>query len=405
MRVTSRSLVDSVVNNLQKSQQTLDKLQTQISSNKRLHRPSDDPAAVWRSLRSRQDHASHVQHARNMDDAGNWLVSSGRALDGTQQILAKMRELAVQASDDSYSANDRAAIGREITQLKQQVLSLFNGTQYVGQSLFSGRQTGVAPFSADASGNVTYAGETGVTVPAASIDVAAVNGIESLTLTDAASAEPGTYRMGMAALAPGATSVDVTLTRYDSAGVAVPGATQTVAVAIPAAGDLTVVDFSALGITVTANTALGTATFAETATSEFTVGDATIEREIGAGVKLPVNLLGSKFLTMFQDLRDLERALSGSIQPEISKGIANLDKAIELTLVSQAELGTRQNRLDNAGERLLEADSEAVRIQREIEDVDLADALTRLTTQQAIYRAALETGARVVPMSILDFLR
>ena len=46
MRVTTRSLVDNVVRQLQQNAQAVDKLQTQIASGKRISRPSDDPAAV-----------------------------------------------------------------------------------------------------------------------------------------------------------------------------------------------------------------------------------------------------------------------------------------------------------------------------------------------------------------------
>ena len=403
MRVSSRSIVDSVVRQLQHNAQAVDKLQTQIASGKRIRRVSDDPSAAWRALRLRRDHAGHEQTLRNMDDARNWLLSNDRVLSGTGSALAKLRDYAVQGADDSYSANDRIAIAREVTQLKEHILSLFNGTQFVGQSLFSGRKTDVQPFTVDAGGNVLYAGETGITIPATSTDLSAAGGITALALTDTDSAVQGNYRVSVTAAAAGVS--DVTITRYDAAGVAVPGATQTVSVTIPAAGQPLVVDFGDVGVTLTVNSGLGSTAFVESATSEFAAGSAQIARDIGAGVNLPVNLLGTKFLTMFQDVVSLERALKSDDQVNISKGIANLDRAIELTLVSQAEVGTRMNRLDNGEERLRDADLETTRMQGDIENLDTIDALTRLTTQEAIYRAALETSARTVPMSILDFLR
>ncbi|HET7771781.1 MAG TPA: flagellar hook-associated protein FlgL [Chloroflexota bacterium] len=406
MRVTTRSLVDNVVRQLQQNAQAVDKLQTQIASGKRISRPSDDPSGVWRSLKLRGGHDANTQHLRNMDDARNWLASEDRVLSGTNAALARMREYAVQGADASYSNNDRLAISREVSQLKEHILSLFNGTTFVGQSLFSGRQTGTQPFTVDANGHVLYAGETGVTVPAASTDLVSGNGIASLTLTDTDSAVPGSYRVAVGAIGAVTPGVaDVTITRYDSLGVAVPGATQTVSVTVPAGSDPKVVDFSSLGLTLTVNSSLGSTAFAETVASEVTVGSAQIAREVGAGVNLPVNLLGAKFLTMFQDIKSLEKALQTNDRAAVAQGIANIDKALEVSLVSQAEVGTRLNRLDVAEESLRGADLETTRLQGEIESLDTIDALTRLTTQQAIYRAALEAGARTVPMSILDFLR
>ena len=403
MRVTTRSLVDNVVRQLQQQAQTLDKVQTQVASGKRISRPSDDPVGVWRSLNLRREHDGNTQHLRNMDDARNWLVSEDQVMSGTTAALARLREYAVQGADDAYSNADRIAIADEVAQLKEHLLSLFNGTTIVGQSIFSGRQTGTAPFSKDANGNVLYGGETGITTPAASIDLVPGNGIAGLTLTDTDSAVPGSYRVAVGAVAAGV--ANVTITRYDSLGVAVPGATQTVAVTVPTGTNPKVVDFSSLGLTLSVNSSLGSAAFAESVTSQLTAGSAQIAREIGAGVNLPVNLLGAKFLTMFQDVTAMEKALRANDRTTVSKSIAALDTAIDVTLVAQAEVGTRLNRLDIGQERLAEADLETTRIQGEIENIDTIDALTRLTTQQAIYRAALETSARTVPMSILDFLR
>ena len=406
MRVTTRSLVDNVVRQLQQNAQAVDKLQRQIASGKRVSRPSDDPSGVWRSLKLRGGHDANTQHLRNMDDARNWLASEDRVISGTNAALARLREYAVQGADASYSNNDRIAIAREVTQLKEHILSLFNGTTFVGQSLFSGRQTGTQPFTVDANGHVLYAGETGLTVPVTSTDLVSGNGIAALTLTDTDSAMPGTYRVAVGAIGAVTPGVaDVTITRYDSLGVAVPGATQTVSVTVPTGTDLKVIDFSAVGMTLTVNASLGATAFAETAASELTAGSAQIAREVGAGVNLPVNLLGAKFLTMFQDITALEKGLKANDRSAVAASIADIDAAIEVSLVTQAEVGTRLNRLDSAEESLREADVETTRMQNDIEALDTIEALTRLTTQQALYRAALETGARTVPMSILDFLR
>ena len=403
MRVTSRSIVDNVVRQLQQNAQALDKIQAQVTSGKRITRVSDDPSAAWRALRLRREHAGNDQLLRNLDEARNWLTGNDRILQGATDTIARARELAVQGSDDGYSPNDRAAIAEQIKQLKEATVALFNDANHVGQSLFSGRRTDVPPFTLDSAGNVRYAGETGVNIPPASSDLSLANGIEALSLTDTTSATPGTYRVAVTAAAAGA--ADVTITQYDSLGVAIPGATETVTVTIPTAGALEVVDFSALGLTLTANSALGTTAFAESATSQVTVSDAAITREIGAGVTLPVNLTGSKFLSLLNDLTALEAALRADSQPDIAKGIANLDKHLENLLVTQAEVGTRLNRVQDTEQRVRDADLEVTRIQTETEDADPIETLTRLTTQQMIYRTALETGARVVPMSILDFLR
>jgi flagellar hook-associated protein 3 FlgL len=406
MRVTSRSMVDSVVRYLQQNAQALDDIQKQVISGKRITRPSDDPAAAWRALRLRRDQADNNQLLRNIDEARNWLTANDRALNAASDALARLRELAVQGADDSYVQTDRRAIAREVAQLKEHLLGIFNGTIHVDQKVFGGLKTTTTPLTVDANGNIVYTGDTGVTIPAASGDLDPANGIQSLTLTDATSAIPGSYRVAISApILPDNTTVQVTATRYDTAGNPVAGASQTLTVTIPQVGELNAVDFGQLGLTLTVNSAVGTLSFGENAASEFAVGSASIAREIAPGTNLPVNLLASGFLTMFQDINRMEKALNANDQPNIAKGIANLDTAINRVLTVHAEIGTRMNRLDVAHQRRIDIDAEVARVQVATEDVDMVAALTRLTTQQAIYRATLETGARTIPMSILDFLR
>lgn len=406
MRVTSRSLVDNVVRQLQSNAQTLDQIQNQVSTGKKITRPADDPVGTWKALRMRRDHADDTQLLRNVDEARNWLTANDQSLSQINDSLGRLRELAVQASDDSYTARDRAAIAGEAQQLQDQILSLVNGTTYVDQNVYSGLKTSSTPLVVDANGNTVYAGDTGITLPPTASDLTAANGLTGLTLTDAASATQGNYQLSISApIAPANTQVDVSITRYDAMGVAVPGATQTITVDIPTGNDLKVVDFSQLGITATLNSAAGAVPFGQSPTSQFTVGDAQIAREIAPGVKMPVNMLASRFLTMFQDLKNLNLAMTTNNQPKISQGIADIDTALKMVLTAQGDMGTRLNRLDAVQSRTTNLDTEAQRIQGDTENVDMADALTRLTTQQAVYRAALQTGARTVPMSILDFLR
>jgi flagellar hook-associated protein 3 FlgL len=130
---------------------------------------------------------------------------------------------------------------------------------------------------------------------------------------------------------------------------------------------------------------------------------ATIAREIGAGTTMTLNVPGGGYLALLGQVKDLAAQLAaGTIDPA---ALDHLDAGIDLVLTQRSETGARLNRLDTVEQGLIDLDIELQRLLAANEDVDYAEALTRYNTQQMVYQAALEVGANVVPMSLLDFLR
>jgi flagellar hook-associated protein 3 FlgL len=80
-------------------------------------------------------------------------------LKNTSDVMFRFKELAVQASNDTLSAADRKSIALEMTQLKEQILSLANSQDSNGNYLFAGSRVGKAPFAQDPHGAVVYQGD------------------------------------------------------------------------------------------------------------------------------------------------------------------------------------------------------------------------------------------------------
>ncbi len=405
MRVTNRMLVETVVRNLQHNLDALNQIQNQVSSGKRVTRPSDDPEAAALGVRLRHEKATGDQFLRNVEQARSWLTASDQALGDIGDALSRIRELAIQAANGTYTASDRAAIGQEVDQLRRHIIATLNDAVLVDQRLFAGaKTTAAAVFTLDANGNAVYNGATGVDLTGAT-DLVPAKGIEGITLSATDSATPATYRVTVSAASGGVANVQID--QYDSTSALVRSETQ--AVTVPAAGVIGVVEFSTLGLTMTVNSSLGATPITGTSTSTtnaFTTSATSLNREVGPGTNLPVNVMGSSFLPMLADLQALATNLSSSApsQTAIEQSIGAIDKAIDVVLKNRAEVGAKVNRLDFTQSRMSALQLEVQRLQSTNEDVDFAEALTRLTTQQAVYQASLQAGARTVPMSILDFL-
>ncbi len=167
-----------------------------------------------------------------------------------------------------------------------------------------------------------------------------------------------------------------------------------------------------------AGTATETRPYSLGAVDTYAGNGGSVARVIGVGVSVNVNvsaqnLLGegqgaadNKLLDVMRDIAENLRggtvadaqALRGT---DLERLDTNLD---ELTRV-RAVVGATANRLEAAGGRLDELEESGLDLLSKTEDVDIAETLVTYSNQKAAYEAALKTGANIVQVSLLDFLR
>lgn len=133
--------------NLQMNGTALGKVQERLSSGLRINRASDDAAGLAISETMRAQIRGLNQATRNSQDAISLIQTAEGALTETHSILDRMRELAVQAANDTYTANDRNEIQKEIDQLKSEIDRIANTTSFNNKNLLDG--TASALVSAD----------------------------------------------------------------------------------------------------------------------------------------------------------------------------------------------------------------------------------------------------------------
>jgi flagellar hook-associated protein 3 FlgL len=140
MRVTQGMLAENMLRNLSASYAKLGKYQDQLSTGKKINRPSDDPVVAMKGIAYRTNLTEVEQFKRNFSEAHNWIENSDAALDEATQVLQRIRELVVQASNDTYEASQRAAISEEIKQLTEHLASIAN-TKVGDKYIFNGTDT------------------------------------------------------------------------------------------------------------------------------------------------------------------------------------------------------------------------------------------------------------------------
>jgi flagellar hook-associated protein 3 FlgL len=106
---------------------------------------------------------------------------------------------------------------------------------------------------------------------------------------------------------------------------------------------------------------------------------------------------------MVISLRD--SLFEGSTEKVGSAGLRGVENALTSLAGSLAEVGARDSRLETVAKRLAWEKPELVRFDSQERDLDLADAITKLKTLEYTHEAALNTAARVLKPTLLDFLR
>lgn len=144
MRVTQSMLSNNLLRNLSSNYNKMGKLQDQLTTQKRITRPSDDPVVAMLGLGYRDSLNKVQQYSRNISEATNWLDSTDDAISQGVKVLQRIRELTVQASNGTYEEGQRGAIAVEVDQLKEQLETIAQ-TQVGGKYIFNGENTNKAP--------------------------------------------------------------------------------------------------------------------------------------------------------------------------------------------------------------------------------------------------------------------
>jgi flagellar hook-associated protein 3 FlgL len=130
-------------------------------------------------------------------------------------------------------------------------------------------------------------------------------------------------------------------------------------------------------------------------------------REIDAGNTIQINQDGNAtFAGAFTAVISIRDHLVSNDGASLgSSDLAALDAAMTTLLSARTNVGGRINRLESARSRQELLLSRLTEMLSKIEDTDYASAITELTNQETVYKAALEVGSRAIQPSLLDYLR
>jgi flagellin len=367
MRINHNIAALNSYGRLSKNNMATEKSLEKLSSGLRINRAGDDAAGLAISEKMRAQIRGLEQATRNAQDGISLIQTAEGGLNETHSILQRMRELAVQAANDTLTPDDRGSINTEIAELKSEIERIALSTEFNTKDLLDGS------FGASRSGGSLITSESG---------------LGSLSDISVTGAKEGTYTF------VASTSF---LQLKDSTGNG-----QTIAVSQFSDNTVQTIKFEQLGISVTTDTTFdangvtwnGLTIIVSGSTSTFQIG-----ADEGQSMSISIGDMRASSLGV-----DNVNILTSSAAGE---AITTINDALSTVSEQRATLGAYQNRLEHSINNLSTAAENLTASESRIRDVDMAKEMMSFTKNSILNQAAtaMLAQANQQPQGVLQLLQ
>jgi flagellin len=376
-----------------------------LSSGLRINRAGDDAAGLAISEKMRGQIRGLDQASRNAQDAISMIQTAEGALNETHSILQRMRELAVQAGNDTITASDRNEIQKEINQLSTEINRIGNTAEFNTQKLLNATSGSV---TVPVPGTPATAGVYTVTIGTADIT------IDGETFAYDAGGDGSTAWKDAASLVSMINSNAILSEKY-TAEVSGTDVNLTQNTGYESATEPSV---SGTGASISTTTA-GAAAVPDTP------GKSSFSMQIGANenqtmtidladmraAALGITGTGEGFtivatVTNGTDNQAVEKALDVSTASSAGKATTMVQQAIDKVSAERSKLGACQNRLEHTINNLGTSSENLATAESRIRDVDMAAEMMEFTKMSILQQAAtaMLAQANQQPQMVLQLL-
>lgn len=391
-----------------------------LSSGLRINRAGDDAAGLAISEKMRAQVAGLDQASSNAQDGISLIQTAEGALNESHSILQRMRELSVQASNDTNTTEDRTAIQEEINQLTTEIDRISTDTEFNTKSLLDGSFSGSFQIGAN-SGQTTK-----ISIGAMSSNALGLTGGVKLNTAAGVATDKlaeGTYSVDGTDVKDAKGNVVGTVNLADGK-VTLPGSVE---VALGhAVTDGSKIEINAKGdadVTLAKGTADTTNNIGKLAAGEYTVS--------GSNLLLGDTLVGTldgttKTNLTLTDGTEVDLTATGIVDADLAdkgtftiKGIDvstadnasgsldTIDAAIKNVSDQRSKLGAVQNRLEHTINNLGTSSENLTAAESRIRDVDMATEMMEFTKNNVLSQAsqAMLAQAKALPNQVLSLLQ
>ena len=409
MRISTATIYEKGLNGIQEQQAALINTQQQISSGRRMLSPSDDPIAAAQAINITQTLSLNNQFSINRDNTASTLGLVDNVLEGITSNVQDIRRLAVNAGNPTLSDTDRNSLATELRGRLNALVGMANSTDGTGQFLFSGFQGSTKPFTQTGL-NVQYLGDQGQRL-------SQVSATRQMPVSDSGSNVFERIKDGNGVFTTAANPTNNGTAISDIGSVINPALLtgneyeiQFTVTPTPTP-PFSVTTYDIFNVTTAAIVPPAANPYTEGANISFDGMQFTIVGEPENGDIFTVKPSTNE--SIFETVGNLITALEtiGGGQPGgtrmtniVNTTLTNLDNSIERILQTRATVGSNLQEID-----VLDSVGGDLAIQFEkrlsqLQDVDMAKALTDLNRQQVFLEASQRSFVTVSGLSLFNFL-
>ena len=397
MRINHNIAALNTFNQLSKNSEIGNSALAKLSSGLRINTAADDPAGLSISEKMRSQIRGLDQATSNAQDGISLIQTAEGALNESTAILQRMRELGVQAGNDTATTGDRQNIQDEMNQLAKEITRIADSTKFNGQTLMGS----LSQFS----GNFMIGADAGQNL------AVSINAMDAVTL-------------GIGTNATTAAAVDEISTvtgggnEFVAGGVNLTGYTQELDLDIK-------IEVTAVGVNntsgATANVTINGVTRALTSSNAgataaaapvFTLSSSDFGDVFESGQQVVITGANTPVATDEVNIKINGRqngiaALAVDSNTHAGTAVTAIDSAIQDVSNQRSQLGAFQNRLEHTIDNLGTASENLTAAESRIRDVDMADEMVEYTKMNILTSAAQSMLAQAIqaPQSVLQLLQ
>ncbi|MCB1666986.1 MAG: flagellar hook-associated protein FlgL [Porticoccaceae bacterium] len=400
MRLSSVQIFQQGISGILEQQAKLQHTEQQLATGRRVLTPSDDPVAAAQILDITEDLELMDQYQRNGNLAETHLRQEEAVLDDVGNLLQRVRELVVQANNASQSPETRQAIAVEIEAQLDGLQALANSQNADGDYIFAGFQNTSEPFTKQGN-TYSYNGDDGQRL--LQVGRSSQVAIQDSGLDVFVAVPSGNGRYEIAAN-PANSGTAVAGTNTVQGNFVADNYTITFSQATPADPITYQVTDGAAAVIASGNYVSG---------ENITFGGASIGFDGVPADGDSFQVTPSTKQDMFSTLQDIVSVLQGSgsapaeialLNTAMGQALENLDQGIGQVLDVRAAVGVRLNQVEN---QLNINDSFKLQMEEtlsDIQDLDYAEAISRLNLQLTALQAAQQAYVKVQGLSLFNYL-
>ena len=420
MRISTIQAFSTGVRGIQDNYSAVTRSQEQITSGKRMLTPADDPVASVRLLQLGQEAGKLNQYKDNLQAATNSLTQQEAVLNSVNNVLQRVREIALLGGNGALDDGARQALAQELTEREDELYGLMNSQNARGEYLFGGFKSDSQPFIRQPDGSYSYQGDEGqrsIQIGSSKMvaindngkalfaDVTNVNRVATQTTAGDARISLGVvenkrlydsdfHPLGSSADANDHPRIRITA---DGEGYVIehgdPAAPAELASGTLQANAHGSYEIRFAGVVVTLDGELETG-------DEFTLRTDAEDQPEKRNVLESVRLLR-------ETLENTDDSTEGKLQRRdmLAVSLQNIDNAMNQVLGVQTSLGARLNVIESTQMENDEASMINAQVQSGLADLDYAEALSRLSMQSIVLEAAQQSFVKVNGLSLFNYLR